>query len=370
MRPPIAFAVVAATTVAAVALTVPPTAFAAAPTAVRETPAAAGPEAAPARLPATSPVIPEPGPAAPPAPAGTTRQPANPVAGAGPEGSGPGSAVRSGSVARSGPGLAGAPAWSAPPPSPRLPAADRGRPRTTTPAGPVRGVVRALGPAGPALAAVPGGARLPVGCGSPSGGAFPIGTRIVGAPDVHHPGGGFESWGVELTNTTGRECREVHPVLVFAARDRGLTPDRMVLEFYDPGAARWRGAQLETSGEDEVVGVLGTQRARGGGFTVGARSAVTVRVRLALTGETPPNQVTVNAAVVQRRGDDGDWVGESGDYRFAVLEDRGPGATVTRDELATTGTGSTLRLAAALGMVLAGGGALVLISRCLRRTRG
>ncbi|MFE0426600.1 hypothetical protein, partial [Streptomyces sp. NPDC058953] len=214
-----------------------------------------------------------------------------------------------------------------------------------------------------------GAERLRAGWGSASGGDFPIGTGFVGGPDVHHPGGGFEAWGVELTNTTGRECRQVHPVLVFAARDRGLTPDRMMLEFYDPGAARWRGAQLETSGDDEVVGVLGAQRAEGGGFTVRAKSAVTVRVRLALTGETPPNQVTVNAAVVQRRGDDGDWVGESGDYRFAVLEDRGPGATVTRDELATTGTGSTLRLAAALGMVLAAGGVLLLISRGVRRAR-
>ncbi|MFE3092581.1 hypothetical protein ACFXG1_02020 [Streptomyces sp. NPDC059248] len=231
------------------------------------------------------------------------------------------------------------------------------------------GTAVALGAASVPADGATGGERLPAGCGSASGGAFPIGTRIVGGPDVHHPGGGFEAWGVELTNTTGRECRQVHPVLVFAARDRGLTPDRMMLEFYDPGAARWRGAQLETSGDDEVVGVLGAQRAEGGGFTVRAKSAVTVRVRLALTGETPPNQVTVNAAVVQRRGDDGDWVGESGDYRFAVLEDRGPGATVTRDELATTGTGSTLRLAAALGMVLAAGGVLLLISRGVRRAR-
>ncbi|MGV9312553.1 hypothetical protein ACWDR0_10190 [Streptomyces sp. NPDC003691] len=215
------------------------------------------------------------------------------------------------------------------------------------------------------------GDRAPVGCGSATGGAFPIATRLYGGPDVHHTGAGFEPWAVELANTTGRACREVHPVLVFAARDRGLTPARMMLEFYDPGAARWRTAPLEATDEDEVVAVLGTRRAGGGGgFTVAARSAVTVKVRLALTGDTPPNQVTVNAAVVQRRGDDGDWVGESGDYRFAVLKDRGTGATVTRDELATTGTGSTLRLAAALGMVLGAGGVLVLLSRGLRRARG
>ncbi|MFF3556450.1 hypothetical protein ACWD4V_15140 [Streptomyces tsukubensis] len=230
----------------------------------------------------------------------------------------------------------------------------------------------AVPPAAPAVAAgvPPAAGRLPVGCGKASGGEFPIATRLYGGPDVHHPGTGFEPWAVELTNTTGRACREVHPVLVFAARDRGLSPARMMLEFYDPGAARWRTAPLAATEEDEVVGVLGTQRAKGGGFTVGARSAVTVKVRLALTADTPPNQVTVNAAVVQRHGSDGDWVGESGDYRFAVLKDRGTGATVTRDELATTGTGSTLRLAAALGMVLAAGGVLVLLSRGLRRARG
>ncbi|QDY80923.1 hypothetical protein FQU76_10600 [Streptomyces qinzhouensis] len=221
-----------------------------------------------------------------------------------------------------------------------------------------------------AVGGTPAAGRLPVGCGNASGGTFPIATRLYGGPDAHHPGTGFEPWAVELTNTTGRACREVHPVLVFAARDRGLTPARMMLEFYDPGAARWRTAPLAATAEDEVVGVLGTQRAKGGGFTVGARAAVTVKVRLALTGDTPPNQVTVNAAVVQRHGSDGDWVGESGDYRFAVLKDRGTGAGVTRDELATTGTGSTLRLAAALGMVLAAGGVLVLLSRGLRRTRG
>ncbi|WP_246150383.1 hypothetical protein [Streptomyces qinzhouensis] len=258
------------------------------------------------------------------------------------------------------PALAAAPVPVARPPAPAAEAA--GLPSRDTPL--------ALAARPGAVGGTPAAGRLPVGCGNASGGTFPIATRLYGGPDAHHPGTGFEPWAVELTNTTGRACREVHPVLVFAARDRGLTPARMMLEFYDPGAARWRTAPLAATAEDEVVGVLGTQRAKGGGFTVGARAAVTVKVRLALTGDTPPNQVTVNAAVVQRHGSDGDWVGESGDYRFAVLKDRGTGAGVTRDELATTGTGSTLRLAAALGMVLAAGGVLVLLSRGLRRTRG
>ncbi|MFI6286551.1 hypothetical protein ACIBCM_17660 [Streptomyces sp. NPDC051018] len=241
------------------------------------------------------------------------------------------------------------------------------------------------------------------GCGSAAGRDFPIDTRIHGGPSVHYPGGGFEHWSVDLTNTTDRTCGEIHPVIVFAGRDRGLTVARIMLEYYDEGVARWRPAELESTSEDEVVAILGTRsgpaaggtpaagtrpgrqggpqrddrsdgqardRTGGSGFTVEGRSTVSVRVRLALTADTPPNQVTVNAAVVQRHGDDGDWVGESRDYRFAVLKDYGAGATVTHDELATTGPGSLLRLGAALGMVLAGGAGLVVLSRRLRAARG
>ncbi|MGW1979278.1 hypothetical protein [Streptomyces sp. NPDC001889] len=227
----------------------------------------------------------------------------------------------------------------------------------------------APGPA-PAPGPVPfADTRLPR-CGAASVKDFPIDTRIHAGPSVHHPGGGFERWSVELTNTTGATCRNIHPVLVFAARDRGLTPARLMLEFQQgtgggAGAVpRWLPADLETTGEDEIVAVLDRDGAEG--FTVPARASVTVPVRLALTADTPPNQVTVNAAVVQRRGDDGEWLGQSGDHRFAVLDDNGYGATVTRDELATTGSGSLLRLAAALGAVLLGGGALALVSRRLR----
>ncbi|MFI1013252.1 hypothetical protein [Streptomyces sp. NPDC020965] len=204
-------------------------------------------------------------------------------------------------------------------------------------------------------------------CGTLAGKDFPIDTRLHGGPSVHHPGGGFQQWSVDLANTTDRACANIHPVIVFAARDRGLTPDRLQLEFYDAPGSRWRSAELQTTSEDEVIAVLDEKSTSG--FAVPAGSTVTVRVRLALTADTPPNQVTVNAAIVQRRGADGDWVGESGDYRFAVLDDNGYGGTVTRDELATTGTGSLIRLGAALGTILFVGGALVLISRRLRPGR-
>ena len=204
-------------------------------------------------------------------------------------------------------------------------------------------------------------------CGAVAAKSFPIDSRIHGGPPVHHPGGGFEQWSVDLANTTAEPCRNIHPVIVFAARDRGLTPPRVTLEFYDEDASRWRPASLETTAQDEVVGVL--DDGAFAGFAVPARATVTVRVRFALTADTPPNQVTVNAAVVQRRGDDGDWVGESGDYRFAVMDDDGSGLSVTRDELATTGTGALARLGMALGTIVLGSAVVVLASRKLRTGR-
>ncbi|MEU9013019.1 hypothetical protein AB0D12_25320 [Streptomyces sp. NPDC048479] len=229
---------------------------------------------------------------------------------------------------------------------------------------------------GTAAAQVPGpGAGKPAAdkpgeqqptCGKVSDPDFPIDTRIHGGPTVHRAGGGFQEWSVDLANTTDESCRSIHPVIIFSGRDPGLTPARITLEFHDDKAALWRPVTLETTAEDEVVGVLD-----GGfpGFVVPARKSVTAKVRLSLAPDTPPNQVTVNAAVVQRKGNDGDWVGESGDYRFAVMDDDGSGASVTLDELATTGIGSLLRLGAALGAVLLCSGALVLASRRLRAWR-
>ncbi|MET7715733.1 hypothetical protein [Streptomyces sp. NPDC005407] len=203
-------------------------------------------------------------------------------------------------------------------------------------------------------------------CGKAADPDFPIDTRVHGGASVHRPGGGFEPWSVELTNTTGETCRNIHPVIIFTGRDPGLTPARITLEFYDDEAALWSPVVLETTAEGEVVGVLDGE-GRFPGFAVPARKSVTAKVRLRLATDAPPNEVTVNAAVVQRQGDDGDWVGESGDYRFAVLGGDGSGidAGVTPNELAATGTGtgSLVLLGAAFGAVLLGSGALVLASR-------
>jgi hypothetical protein len=185
---------------------------------------------------------------------------------------------------------------------------------------------------------------------------------------------------LDLANTTGRPCSNIHPVIIFTGRDSGLAPPRMALEFYDGRTALWRPVALETTAEDEIVGVLDDGFP---GFAVPAGKTVTVRVRLAIGADIPSNEVTVNAAIVQRQGDDGDWVGESGDYRFAVVdrqtaqqtaqgelgEEDGPGFDTPRDELATTGSGSLVRLGVAIGTLLLGSGALVLVFRRMRARR-
>jgi hypothetical protein len=204
-------------------------------------------------------------------------------------------------------------------------------------------------------------------CGKASAPDFPIDTRIHGGPEVHHPGGDSRQWSVDLTNTTDETCHNIHPVVVFTARDRGLTPSLVRLEFYDTEADRWHPVALETTAEDEIVGVLDGPGFPG--FAVPARKSLTVDVRLALAADTTPNEVTANAAIVQRQGDDGDWVGESGDYRFAVVEDDGSGSIVTLDELATTGTDPVLRLVVGIGAVLLGSGTLVLAARRFRAGR-
>src|SRR5690606_18098223 len=54
------------------------------------------------------------------------------------------------------------------------------------------------------------------------------------------------------------------------------------------------------------------------GFTVGPGRTLTVKVRLQFTSAAVATEVVANAAVVQRRRDDGDWVGQSNDYRPRV----------------------------------------------------
>jgi len=204
--------------------------------------------------------------------------------------------------------------------------------------------------------------------------AFPLTTRIHSGPATYAPGGGYGTWKLDLTNTTTRTCADIHPVVVLVDKERALKASQPRLEFYD--GDRPRPVRFETTDEDELVGAFG-----GAGLTVGPGRTVTVKVRLALTSDAVPNEVTVNAAVVQRHNDDGDWVGQSNDYRFAIADDdtgidTGTGTDpqdrpVTGDdrlpsveELARTGLGPAgPALAAATAALLVVGAALLVIRR-------
>lgn len=159
-------------------------------------------------------------------------------------------------------------------------------------------------------------AALP-GCASGAG-DFPLTTRLHGGPASYAAGGGFSTWYLDLTNTTTRTCTGIHPVVVLVDGKRALKPSQPRLEFYaGPDSARPHAVRFETTDEDELVGAFDGFD----GFTVGPRKTVTVKVRLAVTSDAVPNQVTANAAVVQRHEGDGDWVGQSNDYRFKIEAD-------------------------------------------------
>ncbi|OKJ55540.1 peptidase [Streptomyces sp. CB02115] len=223
------------------------------------------------------------------------------------------------------------------------------------------------GPQAAALPAVSAPASLaadrqPV-CGDPDAKDFPIEARIQDAPDRYASGGGYGTWFLDLTNTTDTTCRALHPVLVLADRDRRLTSDQIQLEFSEPGRPGVEHrVTWESTDRDEQIGVFGGERddrrekAEGGeegeaeastgagagtgtgadgsgdgflGFTVPAGETVSVRVRMAFTSDTDPGPVTAHAAVVQRRHqdkakgggrEDGEWVGESEDYAFVIVD--------------------------------------------------
>ncbi|MFE2216453.1 hypothetical protein ACFW93_31505 [Streptomyces canus] len=201
---------------------------------------------------------------------------------------------------------------------------------------------------------------------APTDRAFPLTTRIHGGPAVYEAGGGYNTWYVDLTNTTRHTCAEIHPVVVLVDDRHVLKPSQPRLEFYD--GPRTRAVRFESTDEDELVGAFG-----GAGFTVGPGKTLTVKVRLALTPDAVPNQVTVNAAVVQLHGDDGDWVGQSNAYRFGIDTDPSPNPSPRPDpatpqglpftdaveELATTGPGVAAAALATVSLLLVTVGAIL-----------
>ncbi|MFF2508317.1 hypothetical protein ACFVTY_33880 [Streptomyces sp. NPDC058067] len=152
-------------------------------------------------------------------------------------------------------------------------------------------------------------------CVAPRRADFPIRTRIHPGPATYRPGGGFRSWSLDLTNTTDAECAGIHPVLVLVDEKRTLAPRQIRLEFSD--GTRSHPVRFERTDRDENIGVFDDGFP---GFRVGPGETVTVEARLTFTSDARPNTVVANAAVVQRRDDDGEWVGQSGDYRFRLTD--------------------------------------------------
>ncbi|MFF4219867.1 hypothetical protein B7P34_24110 [Streptosporangium nondiastaticum] len=225
-------------------------------------------------------------------------------------------------------------------------------------------------------------------CAAPGTPDFPIAAELSGGPETYERGAGPRTWRLELRNRSAAECRAVHPVAVLADRGRALRPGDIRLDFYDAGAGRWRPVRFERTDEAENVGVFdGTAPDAGradraaarpaaapafGGFSVPAHGSVPVRVRLAFAAGAPEGPVTANVTAVQRRGDDGEWVGESNDYAFGIgtTPDRtsAPAKRGADDGeqplLADTGSQRPLlAIAAAAGALLLAGASLIVGAR-------
>ncbi|MCI3930907.1 hypothetical protein [Streptomyces sp. AN091965] len=220
----------------------------------------------------------------------------------------------------------------------------------------VTAVAAALVPAAAEAVAPRPGHRA--ACSAPASADFPVRARMGKGPDVYYAGGGYGRWSLRLVNTTGGSCERIHPVVVLVDRKGKLRPGQAQLEFRAGG--RWRAVTFEGAGRGENVGVL-DDGARG--FTVRPGEPVSVPLRLAFTSDAASDRVVASAAVVQRRGGDGDWVGESDDYPFQVVGDGG--ARPSPAELARTGPSALLALSATAAALLLTGATLMAAARRL-----
>ncbi|MFJ2741654.1 hypothetical protein ACIO3O_18545 [Streptomyces sp. NPDC087440] len=203
-------------------------------------------------------------------------------------------------------------------------------------------------------------------CGDPDSADFPLTTRIRQAPATYRPGGDGAEWALDLANTTDIGCPGVHPVLVLVDEARALRPGHVRAEFHAGGA--WHRIPFVHTDRDELIGVFGEDLP---GFDVGAGQTRTVRVRLGFAEGVAPGDVVANTAIVQRRGDDGDWVGQSDDYRFRITNSPEGESSYTAGagsphQLAQSGPSPLLGLEGTAVAFLLGGGALVVGSRRLR----
>ncbi|QES41796.1 hypothetical protein DEJ49_12920 [Streptomyces venezuelae] len=209
-------------------------------------------------------------------------------------------------------------------------------------------------------------------CTSADAAEFPLVTRIHPGPGAYEAGGEPQDWTLDLTNSTDGTCGNIHPVLVLVDEERALKARHVQVEFGD--GARQRDVRFQRTGEGENVGVFGDDDGSPG-FTVGPGRTVTVKVRLSFAPGAQPNHVVASAAVVQRRDDDGDWVGASNDYPFDIVPEGTvvPSATAPSagrlQELAETGAGTPLGVGITVGAALLGLGALAVGARRLRAGR-
>ncbi|WKV76506.1 hypothetical protein AW27_021090 [Streptomyces sp. PCS3-D2] len=206
--------------------------------------------------------------------------------------------------------------------------------------------------------------RIQAACGDGTSSAFPIGARIRGGPAVYRTGGEPQTWYLDLTNTTNSRCTAIHPVVVLTDKARTLRPAHLRMEFEAPGGTLPAG--LERSDRDEIIAVFDGGDAFPG-FTVAPGGTHTVKVSLSFAPDAPTGEVVADAALVQRKGDDGDWIGEAGGYRFSVEE---PAGSVEAGSLAHTGPHTWVYGAGALTAVAVGGGLLLGARRLRTRPRG
>ncbi|MFE9254761.1 hypothetical protein [Streptomyces sp. NPDC006879] len=246
------------------------------------------------------------------------------------------------------------------------------------------------GGANPAPAAP---ARVQPACGEVESTDFPLGARIRGGPTVYRSGGGYQSWYLDLTNNTAQDCEAIHPVVVFTDRDHQLNAAQFRMDFLDGTTGRRLPVSFEQTDRDETIAIFDGRGARGEhvpasrrgrrrgtefeGFRVPAAGSLTITVRLAFTADTPPGEILADAALVQRRGDDGSWAGESGGYRFSVEEPTSPEQPGSVEVLAQSGVSrlhvqeraTRLRAFAVAAVGLTGlGGLMVASSRWVRRS--
>ncbi|MER5807954.1 hypothetical protein ABT143_07120 [Streptomyces sp. NPDC002033] len=224
------------------------------------------------------------------------------------------------------------------------------------------------GPAAHPAPAMP--SRIKASCGDGKSSAFPIGARIRGGPAVYRAGAEPQTWLLDLTNSTAATCTAIHPVIVLTDAARALRPAHLRMEFDAPGGTR--PVTLERSDRDEIIAVFDGGEAFSG-FSVPAGGTTTVKVRLAFAPDAPHGEVLADAALVQRKGEqgeDGDWVGEAGAYRFSVegpQEEMGEDGRTEAGSLAHTGPREWIYGAGAAAALASGAGLLIAARRL--RTR-